>query len=63
MDVCTGSSAIQLSAASFTFLVVVLTLDIFWVRIAQELHGDDIAFALRKRSWLKRNLLQTCFGG
>ncbi|HEY8275384.1 MAG TPA: hypothetical protein VIG52_00120 [Methyloceanibacter sp.] len=52
MDVCTGSSAIQLSAASFTFLVVVLTLDIFWVRIAQELHGDDIAFALRKRSWL-----------
>ena len=52
MNVCTGNSAIQLSAAAFTFLVIVLCLEIFWVRIAQELHGDDIAFALRKRSWL-----------
>ena len=52
MNVCTGISAIQLSAAAFTFLVIVLSLEIFWVRIAQELHGGDIAFALRKRSWL-----------
>ena len=51
MNVC-GISAIQLSAAAFTFLVIVLSLEIFWVRIAQELHRGDIAFALRKRSWL-----------
>ena len=33
--------------------MIVVWLEIFWVRIAQELHGGDIAFALRKRSWLK----------
>lgn len=29
MNVC-GISAIQLSAAAFTFLVIVLSLEIFW---------------------------------
>ena len=52
MNVCTGISAIQLSAAAFTFLIIVVWLEIFWVRIAQELHGGDIAFALRRRTWL-----------
>ena len=52
MNVCTGISAIQLIAAAFTFLIIVVWLEMFWVRIAQELHGGDIAFALRKRSWL-----------
>ena len=52
MNACTGISAIQLLAAAFTFLIIVVWLEMFWVRIAQELHGDDIAFALRKRTWL-----------
>jgi hypothetical protein len=52
MNVCTANSAIQLLAAAFTYLIVVVWLEMFWVRIAQELHGDDIALALRKRTWL-----------
>ena len=30
----------------------VVWLDVFWVRFPEELHGGDIALALRKRSWL-----------
>ena len=52
MNVCTGISAIQLLAAAFTFLILVVWLEMFWVRIPQALHGGDIALALRKRSWL-----------
>ena len=52
MNACTGISAIQLLAAAFSFLVAVVWLDMFWVRIPQELHHGDIAGALRKRSWL-----------
>ena len=52
MNACTANSAIQLFAAAFTYLIIVVWLEMFWVRIAQELHGDDIAFALRKRTWL-----------
>jgi hypothetical protein len=52
MDACTGISAIQLIAAAFTFLGVVVSLDVFWVRVADDLHHDDIADALRKRGWL-----------
>jgi hypothetical protein len=52
MDACTGISAIQLVAAAFTFLGAVVWLDMFWVRVEDELHHDDIAGALRKRSWL-----------
>ena len=52
MNACTANSAIQLLAAASTYLIIVVWLEMFWVRIAQELHGDDIAFALRKRTWL-----------
>ena len=52
MDACTGISAIQLLAAALTFLAAVVSLDVFWVRISDELHDGDIADALRKRSWL-----------
>jgi len=52
MNACTANSAIQLLAAASTYLIIVVWLEMFWVRIAQELHGDDIALALRKRTWL-----------
>jgi hypothetical protein len=52
MDACTGISAIQLVAAAFTFLCAVVWLDVFWVRVPDQLHHGDIAGALRKRSWL-----------
>ena len=52
MSACTGISAIQLLAAAFTFLAAVVSLDVFWVRATDPLHGGDIADALRKRSWL-----------
>lgn len=52
MDACTGITAIQLIAAAFTFLGVVVSLDVFWVRVPDELHRGDIAGALRKRGWL-----------
>ena len=52
MNACTGISAIQLLAMAFTFLLAVLSLDVFWVRVPRELHDGDIAGALRKQSWL-----------
>jgi hypothetical protein len=52
MGACTGITAIQLIAAAFTFLGLVVWLDVFWVRVPDELHHGDIAGALRKRSWL-----------
>jgi hypothetical protein len=52
MDACTGISAIQLFAAALTFLAAVVWLDVFWVRIPEELHDGDIASTLRKRSLL-----------
>jgi len=54
MSVCTGVSAIQLLAAAFTYLIAVMSLEVFWVRMPQELHGGDIASAFRKRTWLNR---------
>ena len=50
MDTCTGVSAIQLLAAAFGFLLVVLWLDMVWVRSSAD--HNDIAGALRRRSWL-----------
>lgn len=50
MDTCTSASAIQLLAAAFGFLLVVLSLDMFWVR--SSFYDNDIAGALRKRGWL-----------
>jgi len=52
MDACTSISAFQLLALAFTFLLAVLSLDMFWVRIPHKFHGGDIAEALRKRNWL-----------
>ena len=52
MDACTSISAFQLLALAFTFLLAVLSLDIFWVRIPEQLHRGDISTALRKRNWL-----------
>jgi hypothetical protein len=52
MNACTGISAIQILAAAFAYLILVVWLETFWVRIPQALHGGDIAFALRKRGWL-----------
>jgi hypothetical protein len=33
-------------------LLAVVSLDVFWVRISEELHHGDIAGALSKRNWL-----------
>jgi hypothetical protein len=52
MDTCTSSSAIQLLGLVFTFLLAVISLDMFWVRIPEELHHGDFSGALRKRRWL-----------
>ena len=52
MDACTSVSAIQLLVMAFTFLLAVVSLDVFWVRIPEELHHGDIAGTLRKRNWL-----------
>ena len=52
MGACTGLSAVQLFAMAFTFLIAVVWLDVFWVRVPDQLHDGDIAGALRKRSWL-----------
>lgn len=52
MDACTGMSTVQLLAAAVTFLAAVISLDMFWVRTSQALHGGDIVDAFRKRSWL-----------
>jgi hypothetical protein len=49
MDACTGISAFQLVGLALTFLLAVLSLDMFWARIPP---GGDIAEALRKRNWL-----------
>jgi hypothetical protein len=45
-------STVQLLAAAVTFLAAVISLDMFWVRTSQALHGGDIVDAFRKRSWL-----------
>jgi hypothetical protein len=52
MGACTGISAIQLIAMAFTFLIAVVSLDVFWVKVPEQLHDGDIAGALRKRGWL-----------
>ena len=52
MEACTSVSATQLLVMAFTFLLAVVSLDVFWVRISEEPHHGDIADALRKRNWL-----------
>ena len=52
MNACSGISTIQILLVAGTFLLAVLSLDAFWVRVPKELHDGDIAGALRKQSWL-----------
>ena len=49
---CTPAAVFQLSVAALSFLLAVLWLETHWVRIGEDLHGGDIAGALRKRGWL-----------
>ncbi len=50
MGACSGLSALQLSGTACTFLLVVLWLDVFWVKIA--LSPNDIEVMLRRQTWL-----------
>ena len=52
MDACTGISTAHLVGAVLTFLAAVVSLDVFWVRSEDQVHGGDIADALRKRGRL-----------
>jgi hypothetical protein len=52
MGTCTSISAFQLVALAFTFVLSVLSLDIFWVRIPHKHVDADGADALRRRNWL-----------
>jgi hypothetical protein len=52
MDACTGDSAIRLLGLASSFLLAVLWLDMFWVRIPQALQHGDFPGALRKRGWV-----------
>ena len=49
MAVCTGISALQLAAVGFTFLLTVLWLEMFWVKIPHELHKRDLAPTLKRQ--------------
>ena len=52
MGVCTGISALQLTAIGVSFLLAVLCLDMFWVKLPEELHNGDIAPTLKRQSLL-----------
>ena len=52
MNACTSGSAIQLLGLVVTFLLAVISLDMFWVRIPEELRQGDFPAALKKRGWL-----------
>jgi hypothetical protein len=52
MDACTSASAIQLVLAVFGFLAAVLSLELFWVRVPEQLLQGDLDAVLKKRSWL-----------
>jgi hypothetical protein len=41
MGVCTGISALQLGMVGASFLLAVLCLDMFWVKLPEELHNGD----------------------
>jgi hypothetical protein len=51
-QVCTGASALQLAATGLSFLLAVILLDMFWVKLPEELHEGDLAPTLKKQSWL-----------
>ena len=52
MGICTGLSALQLAAIGVSFLLAVLCLDMFWVKLPEELHNGDIAPTLKRQSLL-----------
>jgi hypothetical protein len=52
MGICTGISALQLAAIGASFLLAVLCLDMFWVKLPEELHNGDIAPTLKRQGWL-----------
>ena len=52
MGICTGISALQLAAIGASFLLAVLCLDMFWVKLPEELHSGDIAPTLKRQSLL-----------
>ena len=52
MGACTGISALQLAAVGLSFLLAVLCLDMFWVKLPEELHNGDIAPTLKRQSLL-----------
>jgi hypothetical protein len=52
MSTCTGISALQIFVMAFTFLLAVLSLDVFWVRLPKQSEDGDIAGTLRKQNWL-----------
>jgi hypothetical protein len=51
-QVCTGVSALHLAAIGLSFLLTVILLDMFWVKLPEELHSGDLAPTLKKQSWL-----------
>ena len=52
MGICTGISALQLGMVGASFLLAVLCLDMFWVKLPEELHNGDIAPTLKRQSLL-----------
>jgi hypothetical protein len=52
MGICTGISALQLAAIGASFLLAVLCLDMFWVKLPEEMLNGDIAPTLKRQSWL-----------
>lgn len=52
MNACTSGSALQLLGLVVSFLLAVISLDMFWVRVPEELHQGDFPAALKKRGWL-----------
>jgi len=46
MGAYTSISAVQLLAMAFTFLLALLSLDLFWVRIPEEIRNGNMPAAL-----------------
>lgn len=45
-------SALQLVTTGLSFLLAVILLDMFWVKLPEELHNGDLAPTLKKQRWL-----------
>jgi hypothetical protein len=51
-EICTGVSALQLIATSLSFLLTVILLDAYWVRLPEQLRAGNFARTLRRQSLL-----------